>query len=49
LRYSRTFEIRELSVPVSNAEQLKKFYRVIENGRAQFRGSEARRNELRRL
>lgn len=31
LRYSRTFEIRELSVPVSKAEQLKNFYRVIEN------------------
>jgi hypothetical protein len=31
LRYSRTFEIRELSVPVSEAEQLKKFYRVIAN------------------
>jgi hypothetical protein len=31
LRYSRTFEIRELSVPVSKAEQLKKFYRIIAN------------------
>lgn len=31
LRYSRTFEVRDLSVPVSKAEQLKQFYRIIEN------------------
>lgn len=31
LRYSRTFEIRELSVPVSKAAELKNFYRVIGN------------------
>jgi len=31
LRYSRSFEIRELSVPVSKAEELKNFYRVISN------------------
>jgi hypothetical protein len=29
LRYSRTFEIRQLSIPVSQAEQLKKLYRAI--------------------
>jgi hypothetical protein len=29
LRYSRVLEIKELSVPASNAEQLKKFYRNI--------------------
>jgi hypothetical protein len=29
LRYTRTFEIKELSVPVSKAEQLRDFYRVI--------------------
>jgi len=29
LRYTRTFEVRELSVPASKAEELKKFYRII--------------------
>jgi hypothetical protein len=29
LRYTRTFEIKELSVPVSKAEQLRDFYRII--------------------
>jgi hypothetical protein len=29
LRYTRTFEIKELSVPVSEADDLKKFYRFI--------------------
>jgi hypothetical protein len=29
IRYTRTFEVKELSVPVSKAEELKKFYRVI--------------------
>jgi transglutaminase-like putative cysteine protease len=29
LRYTRTFEIKELSVPVSKAGQLKDFYRII--------------------
>jgi len=29
IRYTRTFEIRELSVPVSKADDLKKFYRII--------------------
>ena len=27
--YSRTFEVKELSVPVSKADQLRKFYRII--------------------
>jgi len=27
--YTRTFELKELSVPVSRAEELKKFYRII--------------------
>jgi hypothetical protein len=27
--YTRTFEVKELSVPVSKAEELKKFYRII--------------------
>ena len=27
--YTRTYEIKELSVPVDKAEQLKKFYRII--------------------
>src|SRR5258708_38556433 len=29
LAYTRTFEIKELSVPVSRAAELKKFYRII--------------------
>jgi hypothetical protein len=29
IRYSRTFEVKELSVPVSEAGELKKFYRLI--------------------
>jgi transglutaminase-like putative cysteine protease len=29
LRYTRTFEIKNLSVPVSEVEQLKEFYRII--------------------
>ncbi|HME37707.1 MAG TPA: hypothetical protein VKG63_01995 [Steroidobacteraceae bacterium] len=29
LRYTRTFEIKELSVPVSKAEKLREFYRFI--------------------
>lgn len=29
VRYTRTFEIKELSVPVSKADDLKKFYRII--------------------
>jgi uncharacterized protein DUF3857/transglutaminase superfamily protein len=29
IHYSRTFEVKELSVPVSRAEDLKKFYRII--------------------
>ena len=29
LQYSRSFEIKELSVPVSRAQDLKKFYRII--------------------
>ena len=31
LRYTRTYEIKQLSVPVSQAEDLKKFYRIIGN------------------
>ena len=29
IRYTRTFEVKELSVPVGRAEDLKKFYRII--------------------
>ncbi len=29
IRYSRTFEVKELSVPASHADDLKKFYRII--------------------
>ncbi len=29
--YTRTFEVKELSVPVSKAEELKRFYRIIAN------------------
>ena len=29
IHYSRTFEVKELSVPVAKADQLKKFYRII--------------------
>jgi len=29
IRYTRTFEIKELSVPVAKADDLKKFYRII--------------------
>ncbi len=31
LKYTRTFEIKELSVPVSKVDELKKFYREIGN------------------
>ena len=31
LKYTRTFERKELSVPVSKAEELKKFYRIVSN------------------
>jgi Domain of Unknown Function with PDB structure (DUF3857)/Transglutaminase-like superfamily len=31
LRYKRSFEIKELSVPVSKAQELRDFYRTIEN------------------
>ena len=31
LKYTRTYEIKQLSVPVSQAEDLKKFYRIIGN------------------
>jgi len=29
IHYSRTFEVKELSVPVARAEDLRKFYRII--------------------
>jgi hypothetical protein len=29
INYTRTFEVKELSVPVSRAEELRKFYRII--------------------
>lgn len=29
IRYNRTFEVKELSVPVSKADDLKKFHRII--------------------
>jgi hypothetical protein len=29
VRYTRTFEIKELSVPAQRAEELRKFYRII--------------------
>ena len=29
IHYSRTFEVKELSVPVARAEDLKKFYRIV--------------------
>ena len=29
MRYHRTFEVKELSVPASDAAQLQKFYRII--------------------
>jgi hypothetical protein len=32
LLYTRTYEIKELSVPVSKTEDLKKFYRIIAGG-----------------
>jgi hypothetical protein len=31
IHYTRTFEVKDLSVPVSKAEELKKFYRIIAN------------------
>jgi hypothetical protein len=31
LDYTRTFEIKQLSVPVSKTDELKKFYRIIAN------------------
>jgi Domain of Unknown Function with PDB structure (DUF3857)/Transglutaminase-like superfamily len=31
VKYTRIFEVKELSVPVSKAEELKKFYRIIAN------------------
>jgi hypothetical protein len=29
IRYTRAFEVKDLSVPVSKAEDLKKFYRIV--------------------
>ena len=29
IHYSRTFELKELSVPVSRVDELKKFYRIV--------------------
>lgn len=29
IEYTRTFEVKELSVPVSKSEELKKFYRIV--------------------
>jgi hypothetical protein len=29
INYQRTFDVKELSVPVSRAEELRKFYRII--------------------
>ena len=29
LKYTRTFEIKELSVPLSKTDELRKFYRII--------------------
>jgi hypothetical protein len=29
IRYTREFEVKQLSVPVSQAEELKKFYRIV--------------------
>jgi len=29
IKYNRVFEVKELSVPASKAEELKKFYRII--------------------
>jgi hypothetical protein len=29
IRYTRTFEVKELSVPANRAAELKKFYRII--------------------
>ena len=29
IEYTRTFEVKELSVPVAKAEELKKFYRIV--------------------
>jgi hypothetical protein len=29
IRYTRTFEVKELSVPVERVEELKKFYRIV--------------------
>lgn len=29
INYQRTFEVKELSVPVNRADDLKKFYRII--------------------
>ena len=29
IRYTRAFEVKDLSVPVSKADELKKFYRII--------------------
>jgi hypothetical protein len=29
IHYSRTFEVKELSVPVAKTEELRKFYRII--------------------
>lgn len=32
LKYTRTFEVKEPSVPVSKVEDLKKLYRIIDGG-----------------
>jgi hypothetical protein len=31
LRYTRTFEVKDVSVPVAQAEELRQFYRIINN------------------
>lgn len=48
LKYTRTFEIKELSVPVSKVNELKTFYRVIgnhERSTAVLRPARTRRRE----
>jgi len=41
IRYKGEFRVKQLSVPVSQAEELKKFYRIVASDERNNRGSEA--------
>jgi len=43
LRYTRTFEIKELTVPMDKMDDLKKFYRIIAGDETQYGSAQALR------